>query len=121
MSILQIYVVILGVRSLLSPFIDRHSTADNLNLLQKLRLYRMERDSRWWLVMREDPGTYDCELEEARYVYSVFRPLIRAWLTSKRLRTERRVSRVGLIPNGSGKLPPTDILWSRSSREGGSK
>ena len=39
--------------------------------------------------MQETPGTYDCELEEARYVYTVFKPLIRVWLSVKRLRTGR--------------------------------
>ena len=103
---------------MLNPFLERYSAASNLNPLQQLRLYRMDRDSRWWIVMQETPGTYDCELKEARYVYTVFKPLIRVWLSAKRLRTERRASRVGFIPTGSGKLPPTGSSWGHSFQGG---
>ena len=107
--------------SLLNPFLDSYSKEDNLNPLQKLRLYRMERDSRWWIVMQETPGTYDCELEEARYVYTVFKPLIRVWLSVKRLRTERWCSRLGIIPDGEEKCLPTGSSWCHSFQGGDSK
>lgn len=106
---------------MLNPLLERYSAASNLNPLQKLRLYRMERDSRWWIVMQETPGTYDCELEEARYVYTVFKPLIRVWLSVKRLRTERWCSRLGIIPDGEGKCLPTGSSWCHSFQGGDSK